>query len=255
MYEIQTKNTFVHLSTGLNEELPSTRRPRLKSFPSSRFDNEVPSSVSGYGKAFVEHHRTPFVSITEPASLFDGSVKIGETPMVELCRWVPRVTVGNRLSNAQPRLLNTESSEVTADGEASGTPVTLLLQSATGSDIKRRISRVTKKEGVENIPISDTSSDRSNLTVPETRRKGQNHSRKVFVGGLKPTTDCVVLRQYFSRFGAVKDCGIVRDYNGISRRFGYCEFWHDKATQRLLTLEAHKIDGEDVGIRAYCLRE
>jgi hypothetical protein len=249
MYEIQTKNTFVHLSTGLDEDLLFTRRPRLNSFPSSRFDNEVPSSVSGYGKAFIEHSQTPFVAITEAASILDGSFNIMETPMME------RVTVGNRLSNAQPRLLNTESSEVTVDSNASGTQVTQLLQSATRSDIKRPISRVTKKESIENIPISDTSSDRSNLTVPETRRKGQNHSRKVFFGGLKPTTDSVVLRQYFSRFGPVKDCGIVRDYNGISRRFGYCEFWHAKAAQRLLTLDTHKIDGEDVGIRAYCLRE
>ena len=87
------------------------------------------------------------------------------------------------------------------------------------------------------------------------RKRGQEHFRKVFIGGLNRTTGSKVLRLYFSRFGAVKDCGVVRDYNGVSRRFGYCEFWSLVAVSRLFCVQHHEIGGKIVVIRSYYMRE
>jgi hypothetical protein len=101
--------------------------------------------------------------------------------------------------------------------------------------------------------------DRAQLRTPgiplhRTDRVGELNSRKVFVGGLKPSTESASLRQHFSRFGLIKCCGIVKDYRGISKRFGYCEFLEESAVRRLLCMEKHFVDGVSVSVRLYCLR-
>ena len=84
--------------------------------------------------------------------------------------------------------------------------------------------------------------------------RGEQHARKVFVGGLHPSVDSGKLRSYFSNFGIVKDCGIVRDFAGFSRKFGYCEFWENDALEAVLSVTEHRIDSRIVGVRQYCVR-
>ena len=84
---------------------------------------------------------------------------------------------------------------------------------------------------------------------PEKRR-GPISNVKVFVGGLQACTDTKSLRAYFSQFGKIEDCAVVRDFSGISRKFGFCKFATSEAAIACLSA-SHEIDGSRAGVRAY----
>ncbi len=112
---------------------------------------------------------------------------------------------------------------------------------------------------------SKTWNDRKNRTkVPESghspsspNRRGPESTCKIFIGGLKSTTSSKTLRQYFTKFGDIKDCGVVYDFKGVSRRFAYCEFLKPDAVVDVLEYpeSPHRIEGVVVGVRSYCLRD
>jgi hypothetical protein len=74
--------------------------------------------------------------------------------------------------------------------------------------------------------------------------------RKVFVGGLNPTTTTEDLRAYFSDFGAVTDSCVITDSSSkASRGFGFVEF-EGKIPEGLLD-QQHIIDQRRCGVREY----
>ena len=104
-------------------------------------------------------------------------------------------------------------------------------------------------------PESRADKDDSEALKYVADRRGHQHHCKIFIGGLHPKSEPKALRGYFSQFGSIKDCGIVKDFNGISRRFGFCEFWNDDAVVRVLSVPQHVLDGATIGVRSYCLRQ
>jgi hypothetical protein len=74
--------------------------------------------------------------------------------------------------------------------------------------------------------------------------------RKVFVGGLNPTTTTEDLRNYFSDFGTVTDSCVITDATSkTSRGFGFVEF-EGKIPEGLLEKQ-HIIDQRRCGVREY----
>jgi hypothetical protein len=74
--------------------------------------------------------------------------------------------------------------------------------------------------------------------------------RKVFVGGLNPTTTTDDLRNYFSEFGVVTDSCVITDSTSkASRGFGFVEF-EGKIPDGLLD-QQHIIDQRRCGVREY----
>jgi hypothetical protein len=74
--------------------------------------------------------------------------------------------------------------------------------------------------------------------------------RKVFVGGLNPTTTTEDLRAYFSDFGVVTDSCVITDSSSkASRGFGFVEF-EGKIPEGLLD-QQHIIDQRRCGVREY----
>jgi hypothetical protein len=74
--------------------------------------------------------------------------------------------------------------------------------------------------------------------------------RKVFVGGLNPTTTTEDLRSYFSDFGVVTDACVITDSSSkASRGFGFVEF-EEKIPEGLLD-QQHIIDQRRCGVREY----
>jgi len=74
--------------------------------------------------------------------------------------------------------------------------------------------------------------------------------RKVFVGGLNPTTTTEDLRNYFSEFGVVTDSCVITDSSSkASRGFGFVEF-EGKIPEGLLD-QQHIIDQRRCGVREY----
>merc|ERR1719281_95296 len=74
--------------------------------------------------------------------------------------------------------------------------------------------------------------------------------RKVFVGGLNPTTTTEDLRAYFTEFGVVTDACVITDSSSkASRGFGFVEF-EGKIPEGLLD-QQHIIDQRRCGVREY----
>jgi len=74
--------------------------------------------------------------------------------------------------------------------------------------------------------------------------------RKVFVGGLNPTTTTEDLRAYFSDYGVVTDSCVITDSSSkASRGFGFVEF-EGKIPEGLLD-QQHIIDQRRCGVREY----
>lgn len=59
-------------------------------------------------------------------------------------------------------------------------------------------------------------------------------TRKIFVGGLAPTVDETVLRQYFESFGAVEDAVVMYDHdNKRPRGFGFITFVGEESVDKV----------------------
>ncbi|KEZ45173.1 hypothetical protein SAPIO_CDS2623 [Scedosporium apiospermum] len=80
--------------------------------------------------------------------------------------------------------------------------------------------------------------ERSTL-CPDSRNPG-----KMFIGGLNWETTDQSLRDYFSQFGEVLECTVMRDNNtGRSRGFGFLTF-KDPKTVNIVMVKEHFLDGK-----------
>jgi len=60
--------------------------------------------------------------------------------------------------------------------------------------------------------------------------------RKLFIGGLnKQNTDEDALKSYFSSYGTIIDCTIMRDHDRVSRGFGFILFEDSASIDRIMT--------------------
>lgn len=70
--------------------------------------------------------------------------------------------------------------------------------------------------------------------------------RKMFIGGLNWETTDQSLRDYFSTFGEVVECTVMRDgATGRSRGFGFLTF-KDPKTVNIVMVKEHYLDGKIV---------
>ncbi|TBU30920.1 hypothetical protein BD309DRAFT_861928 [Dichomitus squalens] len=82
-----------------------------------------------------------------------------------------------------------------------------------------------------------------------------NDYSKMFVGGLSwDTTDADGLRKYFSEFGEVEDCTILRDQDGRSRGFAFLTF-KDPASVNAVMCREHILDGKTIDPKRAIPRE
>jgi RNA recognition motif. (a.k.a. RRM, RBD, or RNP domain) len=97
------------------------------------------------------------------------------------------------------------------------------------------------------IALRETESDRR-LGLVATR--GPDHN-KIFVGGLSKLATHESMRNYFARFGQVRDTSIVIDRtSGKSRGFGFCLF-EGPVPWAALSKMTHCIDGAVVAVKRY----
>ncbi|GAA47814.1 RNA-binding protein Musashi [Clonorchis sinensis] len=70
---------------------------------------------------------------------------------------------------------------------------------------------------------------------------------KMFIGGLSPTTTADKLREYFQRFGEVKECMIMRDpLTKRSRGFGFVTFCDSVCVEKVLESAPHFLDSKKI---------
>ncbi|KAI0030736.1 hypothetical protein K488DRAFT_53613, partial [Vararia minispora EC-137] len=77
---------------------------------------------------------------------------------------------------------------------------------------------------------------------------------KMFVGGLSWDTTDEGLRNYFSEFGKVDACTIVRDADGKSRGFAFLTF-EDPASVNAVMVREHFLDGKSIDPKRAIPRE
>lgn len=72
------------------------------------------------------------------------------------------------------------------------------------------------------------------VPTPAAGADASTKTRKIFVGGLAPTVDDQVLRQYFEQFGAVEDAVVMYDHdNKRPRGFGFITFAEDESVDKV----------------------
>uniref|UniRef100_A0A3Q3C3M2 DAZ-associated protein 1 n=1 Tax=Haplochromis burtoni TaxID=8153 RepID=A0A3Q3C3M2_HAPBU len=71
--------------------------------------------------------------------------------------------------------------------------------------------------------------------------------RKLFVGGLDWSTTQETLRNYFSQYGEVVDCVIMKDKTtNQSRGFGFVKFKDPNCVRTVLETKPHNLDGRNI---------
>ncbi|CAK9295963.1 unnamed protein product [Gordionus sp. m RMFG-2023] len=86
--------------------------------------------------------------------------------------------------------------------------------------------------------MGDTDSNNS-----EERENLENG--KMFVGGLSWQTSTESLREYFSKFGEVEECMIMKDpATKRSRKFGFVTFVDPKSIEKVLAISQHELDNK-----------
>ncbi|KAJ5415539.1 hypothetical protein N7465_004234 [Penicillium sp. CMV-2018d] len=79
---------------------------------------------------------------------------------------------------------------------------------------------------------------------PESHGTGIKEDGKMFIGGLNWETTDESLRDYFSQFGEVQECTVMRDSaTGRSRGFGFLTF-RDAKTVNTVMVKEHYLDGK-----------
>ncbi|KAL7677144.1 hypothetical protein ACOME3_003389 [Neoechinorhynchus agilis] len=82
--------------------------------------------------------------------------------------------------------------------------------------------------------------------IPSTAITEPEQIRKVFIGGLGQQIAQEHLDAYFSSFGRLTDCVVMKDPNGRSRGFGFVTFTHKHMVDSCMAARPHVIEGREV---------
>ncbi|KAF7313371.1 HnRNP A1-gamma isoform [Mycena chlorophos] len=104
------------------------------------------------------------------------------------------------------------------------------------------------------IPTHGTQTYVSGETVFGKKPSEMHDSGKMFVGGLNWETTDESLRNYFSQFGKVDACTIMRDPSGTSRGFAFMTF-EDAASVAQVIGREHMLDGKSIDPKRAIPRE
>ncbi|KAK7441726.1 hypothetical protein VKT23_016389 [Stygiomarasmius scandens] len=125
----------------------------------------------------------------------------------------------------------------------------------TPSQERQQIRRIPQKTS-EPMPIStvDSSAGSSGDTVFGKKPSEMHDAGKLFIGGLNWDTTDEGLRDYFSQFGKVDACTIMRDNAGTSRGFAFLTFEDPSAVNAVVARE-HILDGKAIDPKRAIPRE
>ncbi|CAF2913581.1 unnamed protein product [Rotaria sp. Silwood2] len=114
-----------------------------------------------------------------------------------------------------------------------------ILHSDNTKDVNES-STEGQNEAIQNTYDSNeqTSSNKNELE-PEALRK-------VFIGGLSYKTEDQTFRDYFSKFGDIDDCIIMRDRENRSRGFGFVTYLSSTMVDKLMAARPHVLDSREI---------
>ncbi|XP_066055790.1 RNA-binding protein Musashi homolog 1 isoform X1 [Chamaea fasciata] len=122
-----------------------------------------------------------------------------------------------------------------------------------GEDTSRRRSRQTTAITVNNVPTCLDYRQGWELGLMQTRPASAEPwqmspvTSKMFIGGLSWQTTQEGLREYFSQFGEVKECLVMRDpLTKRSRGFGFVTFMDQAGVDKVLAQSRHELDSKTI---------
>ncbi|CAF1368694.1 unnamed protein product [Rotaria sordida] len=112
----------------------------------------------------------------------------------------------------------------------------------------------------DNKDINETSVEEQNESIENTYNENQQTPssspnkndlepealRKVFIGGLSYKTEDQTFRDYFSKFGEIDDCIIMRDRENRSRGFGFVTYLSSTMVDKLMAARPHVLDSREI---------
>jgi len=135
----------------------------------------------------------------------------------------------------------------------------------TPAEVAEPETEVEMKEETE--VVAETEKVAEAVTEPVTEAVAEEKAepeepenlRKIFAGGLNRDTADDKFKEYFSKFGEIADCVIIKDNNGTSRGFGFITYQKvseaDKCIAHKKTDEGHKLDNKDIEVKRAIPRE
>jgi len=84
------------------------------------------------------------------------------------------------------------------------------------------------------------------VSTESARAHEHEQMRKIFVGGLNWETSDEALKKYFSKYGNIVDCVVMRDNNGKSRGFGFVTFDKVSCVDDCIAAKPHRLDDRDI---------
>jgi len=109
-------------------------------------------------------------------------------------------------------------------------------------------------ENSDNLENADNGNENNDNTADDKTEEQKNEEGKIFVGGLNIETSEENLRNYFSQYGEISDCVVMRTDTGMSRCFGFLTFKDPSVIDNILK-QKHKLDGKDIDPKRAIPRE
>ncbi|CAB3403708.1 unnamed protein product [Caenorhabditis bovis] len=118
------------------------------------------------------------------------------------------------------------------------TPIGNISQHGSPSDTTRNRSSSPVTDSHEEARLNADSDDGSHAS---------QDPGKMFIGGLSWQTTAEGLRDYFSRFGEVNECMVMRDpATKRARGFGFITFVDPASVDKVLATQEHELDGKRI---------
>ncbi|KAJ1882816.1 Heteroproteinous nuclear ribonucleoprotein A1, partial [Kickxella alabastrina] len=135
---------------------------------------------------------------------------------------------------------DTQTLQIPQGGESAGNAAA--ATAADKGNAANSAGGYTSNDNAANGNDSNNNSSNAPQTVSRNKDEG-----KLFVGGLSWETDENRLREYFSKYGTIIDCSIMRDQTtGRPRGFGFVTFENIDGVNAVLQEPTHTVDGKQI---------
>jgi len=116
-------------------------------------------------------------------------------------------------------------------------------------EVKTEPAPVTEEKPAPAAPEAETNVDTIDASTDE------QDDRKMFIGGLSWETTVDEMKEYFAKYGDVKDAVIKLDPYGRSRGFGFILFADSPSVEKVLTEESHSLKNKKIEPKKAAARE
>jgi len=121
-------------------------------------------------------------------------------------------------------------------------PAAETMSETASEEVKKEVAPVVEEKPA---PAPAESESESNVDTIDASTDEQD-DRKMFIGGLSWETTVDEMKEYFTKYGDVKDAVIKLDPYGRSRGFGFILFADSPSVEKVLNEESHSLKNKKI---------